>query len=251
MWLKRLVGVVMIITLVGMNALVVLGIVMPEKTQKKAVVPPAVAAPAVLPPPTIDLTVSPSSIAANATSALKWTTTGSPTDCQASGNWTGPKTQFGTESTGRIKAPGNYTYTITCTNLGGKAESTATITVGDAVAPTKSVVSSSTPSATAPTYCNGRAPCYSKSDVASHNSGGNCWSWNIDRVINVTALVQIHQVEGVDIETNQICGHDAAPSLSGSQGVPSSPSGHPHNKDTQKNNSTNLVFVGFFDSTKP
>ncbi len=250
MWLKRLVGLTMIITLVGMNALVVFGLLAPPK-KKEVFIEPAVVA--VVPVPTVTLAIEPAVVPAQTTSGLKWSTTGNPTDCKATGAWSGAKTPFGSESTGRLATPGNFTYTLNCTNASGSAVAAATVTVGNAIPPKKSVVSSSTANAGGATYCGGRAPCYGKKDIASHSSQGNCWGWNGDRVINVGSFDSAyHQAKsGISsIQIGGVCGTDLGPSLGGS--VSAGGQTRNHNPTSKANLDKNMTpyFVGYFDATK-
>lgn len=258
MWLRRLVGIVMIITCIGLNILTVLGIVVPDKTSKQVAainssavtVQPVVQVAA----PVVQLSGQPTSISAGASSGLTWTTTNNPTMCTASGSWHGEKTAFGSESSGRISTAGNYAYTLSCSNAGGKAEATTTITVGNAIPPAQTRTSVSTPVAAAAVYCGGRMPCYSSHDVGQHGVSGNCWGWNGDRVINISGFdAAFHQVKsGIsNIQISQICGHDLAPSLSG--GVPAEGRTRAHNQSTKSNADTSEIpyFTGYFDASKP
>ena len=250
MWLKRLVGVFLTIALVGMNALVVSGLIIPPK-KKEVFVEPAVAA--IVPVPTVTLAITPSITPAQTSSGIKWSTTGNPTECKASGSWNGAKTPFGSESTGRLSTPGNFTYTLTCTNASGSAVSSATVTVGNAIPPVKSVVTSSTASAVGATYCGGRAPCYGKKDISSHGSQGNCWGWNGDRVVNVGSFDSaFHQAKsGISsIQVGGICGTDLSGSLGGS--LSAGGQTRNHNATTKANLDKNMTpyFVGYFDATK-
>lgn len=259
MWLRRLVGIVMIITCIGLNVLTVLGIVVPDKTSRQVLAINSSAASTIKPvvqiaAPAVQLSGSPSSISAGASSGLTWSTTNNPTTCTASGSWHGDKTVFGSESTGRISNAGNYTYTLSCSNSGGKAEASTIITVGNAVAPAQTRTSVSTPSAAAAVYCGGRMPCFGSNDVGQHNVGGNCWGWNGDRVINISGFdAAFHQVKsGIsNIQISQICGHDLAPSLSG--GVAAEGRTRAHNQATKSNADTSEIpyFTGYFDGSKP
>lgn len=263
MWLRRLVGVFMILTLIGLNILTVLGVIVPDKAAKQAALiqaapaQQAVAPVVVVPAPTVTLSGTPSTITAGASSGLTWTTTGSPDACSASGSWSGDKTAFGSESTGRIASSGNYTYTLSCSNAGGKGEATTTVTVGNAVAPaqTHSSTSSPSPAAAVTVYCGGRLPCYGPKDVGSHSGSGNCWGWNGERVINISGFdAAYHQVKsGISsIQISQVCGHDLAPSLSGQVGAEGKP-GRDHNQNTKTNADANEIpyFTGYFDASKP
>lgn len=253
MWLRRLVGVVMILTCVGMNVLVLVGFFSPVKVSKVGFLTeaPTVAA------PTVTISAKPDAISAGSYSALTWSTTGTPDTCEASDAWSGAKTPFGAESTGRIANPGNYNYTLTCTNKGGAAKASVVVAVGPAAAPPPAAPKSNSggsSSSTATTYCGGASPCYGPREVASHGGSGNCWGWNGDRVINISGLdAGYHQAKtGIStIEIGQVCGKDLAPSLSGS--VSAGGQTRNHNQTTKSNADSNErpYFVGYFDSGKP
>jgi hypothetical protein len=252
MWLRRLVGIVMIAVCIGLNALTVIGLLAPAKKPSHATTSSSQAS--VESVPTLTLTSSPSSITAGSNSALSWSTSGNPSKCVASGNWGGEKTIFGSESTGRISQPGNYTYALVCENSAGKAEASTTITVGNVPAPQVSSTTKSTPSLQTARYCGGRLPCYGPHDVASHNTKGNCWGWNKDRVINISGFdAAYHEAKsGVSsIEVSQICGKDLSSSLNGGAEVEGQ--SHDHNQTTKDNSDANVIpyFVGYFDNSKP
>lgn len=260
MWLKRLVGIVMIITCIGLNVLVVVGILSPAKVSKIGLAGSVTAAPTI-PAPTVTVTAKPDAISAGSFSALTWSTTGDPDTCTASDAWSGPKTAFGAESTGRISTPGTYHYTLTCTNKGGSANASVELAVGAATAPPpaapKANSGGSGTSAPATVYCSGASPCYGPKDVASHASPGNCWGWNGDRVINISGLdAGFHKNKtGINsIEIGSVCGRDLAPALSGAPGsAPDQVATHNHNPTTKSNADANErpYFVGYFDSSKP
>lgn len=253
MWLRRLVGVMIVLAFVVMNGLTVYGLLVPKKEDKPAI---QMQNAATVAPPTIVLNAEPTSISAGGSSALTWTTTGSPT-CVASSNvagpWSGEKTQVGAESTGRLSKEGNFTYTLRCTNSAGSAEAVATITVGRAVAPAQAVTTKTTPSVSAKTYCGGRIPCYGTRDVATHATVGNCWGWNGDVVINISGFdAAFHRAKsGISsIEVSQVCGKDLGPSLGGS--VSAGGQTRNHQQTTKSNMSANVspYFVGYYDSSK-
>lgn len=256
MWLRRLVGLVMIFTCIGLNLLTLAGIVLPDKAHQVAVQAQqqAAAVEAPLPEaPSVVLKATPSSIAAGSSSGLTWSTTGDP-GCIATGSWSGGKTAFGSESTGRIGTPGNYTYTLTCTNPGGKSVATAVVTVGNAPAPAKTNTTVTTTTNAGPRYCGGRLPCYGPNQVAAHGVAGNCWGWNGDRVVNISGFDAAYHVakSGISsIQTSQICGHDLAPSLNGEQSAGGKT--RVHNQTTKNNSDANEIpyFVGYFDASKP
>ena len=255
MWLRRLVGIMIVLAFVVMNTLTVYGLVAPKKVTKPAIDSSMLAA--AVPPPVITFSAEPTSIAAGSSSALKWTTSG-VSKCVASSTvpgslWTGEKTQDGAESTGRISKEGNFIYTLTCTNEGGSTKLDATITVGKATAPVKAIVSTSTPSTTGATYCGGRSPCYGPKDVASHGSAGNCWGWNGDKVINISNFDKAyHQAKsGVSsIEISAICGKDLAPALGGSASAGGQTRNHLTATKVNASANTNPYIVGYFDASK-
>lgn len=250
MWLKRLVAAAMIMACVGMNVLVVWGLFFAKNTTAGSDVSLSNTTP--VEAPTIELSVNPVAIPAGTTSAISWKTTGSPDVCTASGAWEGPKTQFGAESTGRVKTKGSYAYTLVCKNKGGSAEAKAVLTVNDA---STAPVSNTTPSAPKPTvtYCGGRKPCYGPKEIASHGSSGNCWGWNGDRVINITGLDAAYHKSKTGIgtiEVSSICGKDLAAALGGSASAGGQT--HDHKSSTKSNADRNEIpyFVGYYDAKK-
>ena len=70
-------------------------------------------------PPSVSLTLSPTSITTGSSSTLSWSATNSPTTCAASGSWSGAKSASGSQNTGVMNTPGTYYYNISCTNAGG------------------------------------------------------------------------------------------------------------------------------------
>lgn len=258
MWLRRLVGIMMVIAFLVMNGLTVYGLVAPKKELKSAIQSSALSDGATTPAPTIVLSADPTNIPAGASSSLKWTTTGDP-KCVASstvtGPWSGEKTQVGAESTGRLSTEGNFDFTLKCTNSGGVASATETITVGKALPPAKSSVSSSTPTASGKIYCGGGSPCYGPKDVAAHGSKGNCWGWNGDTVYNISSLeTGYHKTKsGVSsIEVSQVCGKDLGPALSGqvSGGGGEKPRNHLSTTKSNVNSNIESFKVGYFDASK-
>jgi hypothetical protein len=242
----------MILAFIIMNSLIVYGLFFAEDTRKPAV---QVAQNIPLAPPTVTLEVSPSTIPAGTSSALTWHTTGSPTECKASGTWAGVKTMYGSESTGRLPNSGNYKFIISCTNSAGTNEATAVITVGNAIAPAQAVTSKTTASAASgAVYCQGRTPCYGPREVAAHGSSGNCWGWNGDRVININGLdAGYHSTKtGFEIVTaNGVCGKDLAPSLAGQVSAGNQTRNHLNSTKSNANANELLYLIGFFDSAKP
>lgn len=253
MWLRRLVGAVMILTFIIMNVVVVVGLFVPEKKKPNTVAEVIAATPVA---PTVTLSINPPSVSAGSPSALTWTTSGNPTKCTASGSWSGEKTPFGAESTGRLNTVGNNIFTLTCSNAAGSTQASSTVVVGAASAPPPVVKKGSGSTTSAPaasSYCSGRVPCYGPKDVAGHGSAGNCWGWNGDRVINISGFdAGYHQAKsGISsIEVSQVCGHDLAASLSGS--VSAGGQTRNHNATTKSNADRNEIpyFVGYFDASK-
>ncbi len=253
MWLRRLVGITMIITCIGMNVLVLVGFFAPDKSKHFAIVAQ------VSPAPTVTITAKPDATTAGSFSALTWTATGSPSSCTASDSWSGVKTPFGAESTGRISTVGNYKYTLSCKNAGGVGTATVTIAVGPAnaappAAPAGNSNGSSSGTTTA-TYCGGATPCYGPNDVAKHGSSGNCWGSLGDSVFNVTGLdAGLHvAASGVKtIQVSSVCGKDLSAALNGGVSTPEYPSGHVHLAARRATDSNYApYFVGYFDSSKP
>lgn len=256
MLIKRIVGICMIISLIGMNAIVLIGFFSPSKgstfSLSQKVAPPAA--------PTITLGSSPAEVPTGLFSALTWEVTGEITGCTASGDWSGPKTQFGSESTGRLSSEGTKTYTLTCTNAGGSGTATTTVAVKkSAIAVSTTSASSSGSSASKPVaaqkvYCSGASPCYGPREVAAHSGAGNCWGWNGNRVVNISYLDNgYHKGKtGVgSIEVSGVCGKDLAPSLGGS--VSAGGQTRDHNASTKANADRNMIpyFIGYFDNSKP
>lgn len=255
MWLRRLVGITMIVVCIGMNVLVLVGFFSTDKTKQNAQTTIA----QVSPPPTVTITASPDAISAGSFSALTWTSTGDPTECTASDSWNGAKTAFGAESTGRITAQGSLKYTLACKNKYGTGSATVTIAVGPAnVAPPaapKSNSGGSSSGTTTAVYCGGASPCYSASEVAKHGSSGNCWGWLGDRVINVGSFdAGFHDARSGsgNIQVSGVCGKDLYPAVSGSV-ASASAAGHNHQLGAKSSADSNYAgyFVGYFDASKP
>lgn len=258
MWFRRLVGIVMIVTCVGMVAIVVVGVFSPDNNVNAGLDVTTSAGKAAIAPPTVTLSVDPGSISAGKFSAIKWSTTSNPDSCTATGAWTGEKTAYGTESTGRLSAPGTFEYKMECKNNGGTASASISVNVVAAnVTPSVSSTpqtSKSNASTTTTNYCSGRIPCYGPSGIAAHAAAGNCWGWNGDRVINISGFdIGFHKAKtGIStIEVSQICGHDLAPSLRGD--VSAGGQTRDHNQSTKTNSDRNEIpyFVGYFDNAKP
>jgi len=256
MWLRRLVGITMIVVCVGMNAVVLVGFFAPSKTAQLATVVQQTITPA----PVVTISAKPDSVASGSFSALSWTSTGSPTSCTASDNWSGTKTPFGAASTGRITTQGNLKYTLSCKNSGGTGTATVTIAVGPPDAPPPASPPSnsggSSTSSAATTFCGGATPCYGPNDVSKHASSGNCWGWLGDRVINVSSFDSgFHAARsGVsNIQVGAVCGKDLTPAVNGSVGTSEYPGGHNHQLGAKSSTDSNYAgyYVGYFDASKP
>ncbi|MFA6375989.1 MAG: hypothetical protein WCX69_01155 [Candidatus Paceibacterota bacterium] len=74
--------------------------------------------------PTVDLRSS-GSVACNQTATLTWSSTNADS-CTASGSWSGSKTTNGSESVGNFT--GSRVFTLTCSNSGGSAADSVTLT---------------------------------------------------------------------------------------------------------------------------
>lgn len=256
MWLRRLVGVAMIISFIGMNIIVVVGLLQPappkrvtaeltDQTLSNATVP------------TLEITAAQGSISANTPTGISWTSTGDPSSCEATGDWSGAKTPVGSESTGRLKEVRDYTFIMTCANDAGSVEASVTISVQPASAPLSTTnspaKSTSKTTQTAPKACLGRLPCYGPSDLSSHNTAGNCWGFNGDRVIDISGFDSgFHKSKsGVgSIEISGVCGGNLATALGG--GLTAGGQTRDHNTSTKSNGDQNLIsyFVGYYDASK-
>ena len=73
----------------------------------------------------------PINLVSPASYTLSWTSNNA-SSCSASGAWSGSKNVFGTESSSNVGV-GNYTYTITCSNLAGSATDSVTVNVSQQV----------------------------------------------------------------------------------------------------------------------
>jgi trimeric autotransporter adhesin len=89
-----------------------------------------------LPPPTVAISASPTSVAYGASSTVTWSSTNA-TSCTASGAWSGAQATAGSASTGALTA--NRTYTITCNGAGGSASQSVTVMVSSPAAPTVTI----------------------------------------------------------------------------------------------------------------
>jgi hypothetical protein len=255
MWLKKLVGASMIITLIGMNAIVLTGFFGPDKSKDNFALTQGASS-----PPSVTLKANPTETTAGMFSALSWEVTGEVTGCTASGDWSGQKTPFGSESTGRLAAEGTKTYALTCQNqAGASAPTSVTVTVKPAVAADTPALPTPTPTPTTPAptatvYCSGASPCYGPREVAAHNNAGDCWGYNGTRVISITgfdAAYHLAKSGRGSIEVSAVCGKNLVPSLSGNVAIGGS--GQDHKQATKDNADRNMIpyFVGYFDSSKP
>ena len=78
-----------------------------------------------IPPPTVSIAVSPTSIAAGASATLTWSSSNA-TSCVASGSWSGTEATSGTQSVTPANS-GSYSYTLTCAGNGGSVSATAVL----------------------------------------------------------------------------------------------------------------------------
>jgi hypothetical protein len=252
MWLKKLVGITLIITSLAISVLLVWGVVFtkpdpseigqagdttpvgdvaptpdPAPTPTPATPPPPPAATPTA--PVVTLTASPTSVVSGGSVTLGWSINAAnpvPT-CTASGGWTGVKTTSGSAV---VKPTANTTYTLTCVNSVGSGTKSATVSIKAAVA----------------SYCSGLSPCYGKSDLAAHSSAGNCWGYIGNIMSNLTPFASVHS--GGSATINGACGKDLLPILNGQT---------PSAGQTKKHSSGNINLikstykVGYYDSTKP
>jgi hypothetical protein len=101
------------------------------------------------PAPIVDITADSTNIAHNTSTTLRWTVSNATTCAPQTGptNWTssGNKTiPTGNWATGNLTGPTNYTYTLTCTGLGGTRSDSVTIAVGAPPPPTVDLTADST-----------------------------------------------------------------------------------------------------------
>lgn len=254
MWLKKLVAISMIVTLIGMNGIAIAGLLAPNSAAGD------IALTATLPTtlPVVNFSADPTEVQTGLFSALTWSVEGEVESCTASGDWSGEKTAIGSQSTGRLATQGSKTYTLRCKNSAGTIEKSVNIVVKDgtpsAMPSSTSTNSNGATAQQAPQYCSGATPCYGPHDVAAHNTAGNCWGYNGNRVINVGGFdAAYHQARsGISsIEVSGICGTNLAGSLAGS--VSAGGQTRNHNNATKANADRNMVpyFVGYFDASKP
>jgi hypothetical protein len=110
-------------------------------------------------------------------------------------------------------------------------------------------------------YCGGNTPCYGPSTLATHATSGNCWGWNLDRVVNVTSYAPKHPPRagsGSLESTVSTCNHDIHAILIGVSAISGyTTSGgstkHKHNSSTNNNTGGTLAsyLVGYYDPAKP
>jgi hypothetical protein len=88
-------------------------------------------------PPTVKLTIKPTSLLVGQTATVTWVTTNA-TSCTAVGAWGGMiPTQSGVPVTlGPVTTPGVYTYGANCVGPGGSGTASVIVTVGEVAAPT-------------------------------------------------------------------------------------------------------------------
>ncbi len=246
----------MIISFIGLNAIVLVGLLTAPEVKPSEL--EQASQTVTMEAPTVSITANPGSVSANTPAGLSWETTGSPDTCEASGDWSGAKTPFGSESTGRLKEVKAHTFVLICKNQAGSAEASVEVAVTPATAtPTTQPAApakSSSPKSTAATYCGGRVPCYGPNDVASHGSSGNCWGYSGDRVINISSYDPgYHKSKsGISsIEIGGVCGSNLSNALGG--GVSADGQTRNHNESTKTNAEKNLIpyFVGYYDGGKP
>ncbi len=95
----------------------------------------------VIPPPTVSLSPTPTSVAYGGSSTLSWGSTGAYS-CTASGDWptNGTKPLSGSEIVGPLNTVKTYSYTLTCYNLAGvSATKTVSVTVSQPPTPSCSL----------------------------------------------------------------------------------------------------------------
>ncbi|MEX0934930.1 MAG: Ig-like domain-containing protein, partial [Candidatus Paceibacterota bacterium] len=79
-------------------------------------------------PPSVSLSVSPSSVGYGDPSTLSWTASGEVDSCTATGDWSGSKSTSDSESTG--SQYDDSSYTLSCTGPGGSGSDTEEVDVG-------------------------------------------------------------------------------------------------------------------------
>jgi uncharacterized repeat protein (TIGR03803 family) len=81
----------------------------------------------VVPAPTLSISVSPTTVAPGAAATLTWSTTNAAS-CVAANAWSGSVATSGSQNVTPSTA-GNYSYTLTCTGIGGAITNAATLAV--------------------------------------------------------------------------------------------------------------------------
>lgn len=251
MWLKKLVAVSMIITLVGMNGIAIAGIFAPSKSGKELSATQQTS----LTIPVITFSAQPQQVATGSFSSLTWSVEGTVDSCRGEGSWEGQKTAFGSQSTGRLAKEGNFTYALICKNAAGEAKQTVTVTVKTgAVSPPTTPTAPSSPGTPTVTYCNGASSCYGPREVAAHNSSGNCWGYNGNRVINISGFdAAFHRAKsGISsIEVGGVCGTNLANALGGSVGAEGQTRNHSNASKSNAERNMTSFFIGYYDAKKP
>lgn len=140
MWLKKTVGIVLIITLLLTAFVVAKGIFFApsdsteegdstaaeeEATEQSSAETEGAPGTA----PVIVLSAEPATNTVGQYSVLTWSVTGNDAKCSASGDWSGSRTPTGTMSTGRLSEAKTYTYTLECTTNSGTAKQSVSVTV--------------------------------------------------------------------------------------------------------------------------
>jgi|JI10StandDraft_1071094.scaffolds.fasta_scaffold19735_4 hypothetical protein len=128
MWIKRIVGVVLITSFVIMGVIFSKGIFFPDAIPASDS-QPVVTAGAQGSPPLITLSVEPEQQVVGQYSVLNWSVSGEDAQCLSSGDWEGGKTLMGSASTGRLSEPKQYTFRLSCTGKYGTSEKVVTVNV--------------------------------------------------------------------------------------------------------------------------
>lgn len=141
MWLKKTVGIVLIITLLLTAFVVAKGIFFAPSdsteegdstaAEEEATTEQSSAETEGAPgtAPVIVLSAEPATNTVGQYSVLTWSVTGNDAKCSASGDWSGSRTPTGTMSTGRLSEAKTYTYTLECTTNSGTAKQSVSVTV--------------------------------------------------------------------------------------------------------------------------
>jgi hypothetical protein len=79
-------------------------------------------------PPTVSISVSPTTIFAGGVATLTWSSTNA-SSCTASGSWSGAQPTTGMLNVAPVTPPGDYTYTLTCKNSAASASASAVLTL--------------------------------------------------------------------------------------------------------------------------